>query len=62
MPFLNSDGVVAAEVATLKGSDVKAHLIMGNTWKVNDKHVGTKAPSWYGAISQYDVLWNVEFS
>ncbi|KAF7864020.1 hypothetical protein EAF04_006985 [Stromatinia cepivora] len=62
MPFLNSDGVVAAEVATLKGSDIKAHLILGNTWKVNDKHVGARAPSWCGAISRYHVLWNVEFS
>ncbi|THV51563.1 hypothetical protein BGAL_0106g00030 [Botrytis galanthina] len=62
MPFLNCDGVVAAEVITLKGSDIKAHLIVGNTWKVNDKHVGTKAPDWCGSISRYNVLWNVEFS
>lgn len=62
LPFLNCDGVVAAEVTTLKGSDVKAHLILGKMWKVNDKHVGTKAPSWCGPVSQYHVLWNVEFS
>lgn len=62
MPFLNCDGVVAAEVTTLKGSDIKAHLIVGNTWKVNDKHMGTKAPDWCGSISRYHVLWNVEFS
>lgn len=62
MPFLNCDGVVAAEVTTLKGSDIKAHLILGNTWKVTDKHVGIKAPTWCGPISQYNVSWNVEFS
>ncbi|KAI9648069.1 hypothetical protein NHQ30_002697 [Ciborinia camelliae] len=62
MPFLNCDGVVAAEVTTLKGSDLKAHLILGNTWKINHKHVGTKAPGWCGPTSQYHVLWNVEFS
>lgn len=62
LPFLNCDGVVAAKVTTVTGSDIKAHLILGNIWKVDDKHVGTKAPAGCGPISQYHVLWNVEFS
>ncbi|KAM3078235.1 hypothetical protein ACMFMG_002466 [Clarireedia jacksonii] len=62
MSFLNCDGVVAARVVPLRGSDLKAHLILGNQWRVVDKHLGTDSAEGCGPISHYNVLWNLEFS
>jgi hypothetical protein len=62
MSFLNCDGIVAARVVPLRGSDLKAQLVLGNQWKVGDKHLGTDSAEGCGPISDYNVLWNLDFA
>jgi hypothetical protein len=62
MSFLNCDGVVAAKVVLLKGSDLKAQLILGNQWRGGDEHLGTHSAEGCGPISHYNVLWTLEFA
>ncbi|PQE18749.1 putative glucose sorbosone dehydrogenase protein [Rutstroemia sp. NJR-2017a WRK4] len=62
MSFLNCNGVVAARVVPLRGSDLKAQLISKNQWKTGDEHLGTASAEGRGPISHYNVSWNLEFA